>query len=237
MSDKIEKIEKLEKLVSGSDPMSQIDNEKASQVEPNKDHFDRLMAEANQKQQAQIAAADAVQGAAKVVPTEGVAKLTPMAAAAPYSRSYPRVPSTQEIIAQAADAVQSMESIKRKLATPGLELPSAEVHTLKNKLSHIQESIQIALGKVGLDYTPPESPKGLMSPLQKFIGYMTHGQAQIEGLSTEISNLSNQKEQLDPAKMLAIQSKMGFINGELEFFASALNKALESFKTIMNVQV
>ena len=225
MNERIEKIDGLEKLVRDVDP---IDNEKVSRVEPNKDYFERLMAEQ---------AAQPKQQVAMVEPADGVKKISPMEATIPTDRTSSRIPSTQEIIAQANDASQRMESIKRKLATPGLEMPSAEVHTLKNKLSHMQESIQVALGKVGLDYIPPESPKGLMSPLHEFIGYMTHGQHQLESLSTEISNLALLKEQLDPAQMLAIQSKMGFLNGELEFFASALNKALESLKTVMNVQV
>jgi hypothetical protein len=46
-----------------------------------------------------------------------------------------------------------------------------------------------------------------------------------------------QKDQISPASMLAIQIKVGFISQELDFFTGILNKALESTKTIMNVQV
>ncbi len=228
MSERIEKIEKLDKSVVEIDQIDQFgqaDREQPMRVEPNKEYFERLMVEGTSTQRPEHDLSEAVK------------KITPMEAATPTSRTSSRIPSTQEIIAQANDAAQRMESIKYKLATPGLELPKNEVHSLKNKLSHIQDSINVALGKVGLDYTPPDAPKGLISPLQKFIGYMTHGQHQLESLSTEINSLAIQKEQLDPGKMLAIQAKMGFINGELEFFASALNKTLESFKTIMNVQV
>jgi hypothetical protein len=37
--------------------------------------------------------------------------------------------------------------------------------------------------------------------------------------------------------MLRIQLKVGYITQEVEFFTAVLNKALESTKTIMNVQV
>jgi len=43
--------------------------------------------------------------------------------------------------------------------------------------------------------------------------------------------------QLSPATMLLIQIKVGYIQQEIELFTSMLNKALESTKTIMNVQV
>lgn len=228
MSDKIDKIEKLEKLVKDVERLDQY--EPSPRVEPtNREHFERLMAEGTANQRQQVAVAER---------QEAVQKVSPMEAAVPTNRPHNhRVPTTQELIAETNKAVQGMESVKRKLATPGLELQNAEVHNLKNKLSHIQDSIKIALGKVGLDYTPPETPKGLISPLQKFIGHLTHGQAQLESLSTDVTNLANEKTTLHPSQMLALQVKIGFINQELEFFASALNKSLESFKTIMNVQV
>jgi hypothetical protein len=37
--------------------------------------------------------------------------------------------------------------------------------------------------------------------------------------------------------MLAMQVKVGFVQQEMEFFTGMLNKALESTKTLMNVQV
>lgn len=227
MSDQIEKIERLEKLVKD---VERLDSESISRVEPSDPHhFDRLMADAGNQRQHQVALIER---------QEEIKKISPMEAAIPTNRpAHNRVPTTQEILVQANDAVQRMESVKRKLATPGLEIPSAEVHNLKNKLSHIQDSIKVALGKVGLDYAPPDTPKGLISPLQQFIGYMTHGQAQLEGLNVEINAMHEAKTSIDPGKMLALQAKIGFINHELEFFASALNKSLESFKTIMNVQV
>ena len=43
--------------------------------------------------------------------------------------------------------------------------------------------------------------------------------------------------QITPANMLAIQMKMGYVQQQIELFTSLLNKALESTKTIMNVQV
>jgi hypothetical protein len=46
----------------------------------------------------------------------------------------------------------------------------------------------------------------------------------------------NNKE-ITPANMLRIQMKVSYMQQEIEFFTAVLNKALESTKTIMNVQV
>jgi hypothetical protein len=49
--------------------------------------------------------------------------------------------------------------------------------------------------------------------------------------------MSDNGKQFTAADMLAMQIKVGYVQQEIEFFTSLLNKALESTKTIMNVQV
>jgi len=44
-------------------------------------------------------------------------------------------------------------------------------------------------------------------------------------------------DKLTAGRLLAVQVKLSFVQQELEFFTNVLNKALESTKTIMNIQV
>ena len=145
--------------------------------------------------------------------------------------------SLQRVIAEADHAVDKINSINRKLSTPGLDLKSSVQNVMRSKLSHIDESLKIALSKVGVDYVPADKPSGLVTPIQNFVNYLTHGQHQLENISSEVSRLHANRDQLSAGALLTLQMKMGFVTQELEFFTSLLNKALESTKTLMNVQV
>jgi hypothetical protein len=97
--------------------------------------------------------------------------------------------------------------------------------------------LRIALTKAGVEYTPAEKVSPTENPIVKFVGYLTHAQYQLQHLGDTIEQLQLTQKELTPANMLAIQIKVGYVQQEIEFFTSLLNKALESTKTIMNVQV
>lgn len=143
-----------------------------------------------------------------------------------------------ELAMQSKKVIAEIEDLKGKLQNPDLELKRSYQTILRNKLQHIDDSLRVALDKAGLEYQPPEVIKStLQSPIERFLGFLTHGQAQMERLNGEVQTLAAKREQLSPADLLAIQLKVGYMQQELEFFSSLLNKALESTKTIMNVQV
>ena len=144
----------------------------------------------------------------------------------------------EELAIQSRQVIAEIEGLKNTLNNPDLELKRSYQTILRNKLQHIDDSLRVALDKAGLEYVPPEEIKSSMkSPVERFLGFLTHGQTQMERLNGEVQAMAASKEQLKPASMLAIQLKVGYMQQELEFFSSLLNKALESTKTIMNVQV
>lgn len=146
----------------------------------------------------------------------------------------------QEIAAQAQEVIKQIETVKTQLNSPDLQLKGSVQNLLKNKLSHIDESLKVVMNRAGLEYTPHDlstSSTSLITPIERFIGFLTHGQYQLQKLSTDVEMMHLQQKELSPASMLAIQIKVGYIQQEVEFFANMLNKALESTKTIMNVQI
>lgn len=146
--------------------------------------------------------------------------------------------SPADVVAQAHNVISKIDEIKTKLATPNLELKSSIQSQLKNKLSHIDENLKIALSKAGVEYkAPTEKASGVTNPIERFLGFLTDGQSQLKNLASEVETMHLKKGEISPASMLLVQIKVGYIQQELEFFTSLLNKALESTKTIMNVQV
>lgn len=147
--------------------------------------------------------------------------------------------NADQIVAQAEQIITQIDQIKEKLGSPNLQVKESVQTLMRNRLSHIDDNLRIALDRAGLEYVPIESRKAkdLSGPFNSFLSSLTHAQSQLETLSTDVKGYHERGKSIDPAAMLAVQIKVGFIQTELEFFSSLLNKALESTKTIMNVQV
>lgn len=147
--------------------------------------------------------------------------------------------SPEQLKAQANDVIAQIDQVKTQLAQTQGEIKPAYQTLLRNRLSHIDDNLKIALSKAGVEYTPPSKAPGANSanPLERFLGFLTNSQKQLEGLNSTIDALGMEKSQLTPANMLAIQMKMGYVQQQIELFTSLLNKALESTKSIMNIQV
>jgi hypothetical protein len=139
---------------------------------------------------------------------------------------------------QAQGLIAQLENVKSQLSTQTDIKPSYQ-NVLRNRLTHIDDTLKIALSKAGVEYKAPQKTAvtGTVNPIERFIGYLRNSQYQLEHLSQTIDQLNLTKAELTPANMLAIQIKVGYIQQQIELFTSLLNKALESTKTIMNVQV
>lgn len=218
--------EKVSSIITNAKPQ-----EKLKKVIPaDKEYFDNLMG--NQPK--------VTQPTAKTQPIEGAEKPSLMDEVKNASRQTgPITKSTPtELIAQSQETIDRIGQVKQTFAaSQDVEIKSSFQNLLRNKLNHIDEGLQIALSKVGVEYTSQTAPaeaKGLLNPIEKYLGYLTQAQDNLMGLSTKIEEMH---DHLTPGSMLAIQIKVGYIQQELEFFTSLLNKALESTKTIMNVQV
>jgi len=221
-----EKIEAIKKI--GKSKVDLADKVKGV---ANRDHFEALMLQQQQQKQATTAQ--------QIEPASNSKKPSLMDQVADLNRKVEQVKKVQpaDIVAQAQDVMNRMSEIKSQLALPDQSVKPAYRNILQNKLTHINENLRIALSAAGVENVPPPSPVSANNPIDRFLGFLTDGQSQLNSIAQEVQTLNLNKNNLNAASMLAVQIKVGFIQQELEFFSSVLNKALESTKTIMNVQV
>ena len=126
--------------------------------------------------------------------------------------------------------------LKKKLASPELELKGPLRNVLKERLKSIEANLSSALKQAGIDFSAPKKvARG--NPVMNFLNLLTHGQDRLQKLSGLIAGLAEEGKMISPAKLLSIQLKVTYVGQELEFFTNVLNKSLESTKTIMNIQV
>jgi hypothetical protein len=153
-------------------------------------------------------------------------------------------PTTPDRVQNQAESIRTglaspINKIDETLKTnPNVKVTPAADAELTEKLKHIDSSLKSALGIAGVEVQGAPEVTKQTQPLVKFLGYLTHGDRQINSLLTEIKAISGaDASKLSPAKLLAVQIKLSFVQQELEFFTNVLNKSLESTKTLMNVQV
>jgi hypothetical protein len=229
--EKIEEVKKIGKLAK-ADPGDMDVAQSQDGVAPNKEYFEALMNQEQQPGQREnpIAIQPAQTGPTKPSLVDEVRDLGRKADH--VSRA-----NLKDLVAQSQEVINQIDSIKQKLNTPNLEIKASVQTLLRNKLTHIDENIKIALSKAGVEYKGPDKVSMDKSPIERFLGYLTDGQYKLDHLSQEVQKIGNNKDSFAPADMLVLQMKMSYITQELELFTSVLNKALESIKTTMNVQV
>lgn len=148
--------------------------------------------------------------------------------------------SHDKLVVQTKEAIAKIEDIKATLESPEVSIKNSAHTLLQNKLTHINESLQVVLSRAGVEIAPTEAANtkpSLANPLERFLGMLADGQGKLQTLGSDLSSMSAKGQELTAVNMLAIQVKVGQIQQELELFSSLLNKALESIKTIMNIQV
>lgn len=243
-------IEKIEKVTSKSKVgENAATSEPLERLPPDKEKFNSLMAndssKANQtlevNKTAQVEKTEIIPGDSRDARKIDTAKSSLMDEVRNLDRQVNMAgrATPESLVAQAHDAIAKIDEIKSKLNTPTLELKGSVQNILRSKLSHIDENLKIALNKAGVEYQAPVNPTTAASqnPIERFLGFLTDGQSKLQSLANDVQVMHLNRKEISPASMLAIQIKVGFITQELEFFTAMLNKALESTKTIMNVQV
>lgn len=144
----------------------------------------------------------------------------------------------QQLAIQSKEVIAQIEELKNRLTDPHVEIKNDYKQILRNKLEHVDESLKIALDKAGVEYVAPiAAEQSGNTPIERFMNLLTQGQEQLGQLGGQLQKLGNTRENINPANLLMVQMKVNYIQQELEFFTSVLNKALEGTKTIMNVQV
>jgi len=246
-----EKVEAIEKIGKALKKQPFEDVEALERVSANKEHFQSLLNQGQDQQPSQARATVSLE------PTEKVTSVSLMDEINKLNTQVSRLKrlTPEEVRNQARDIVVSMEKAKvnldelHNLHTQASNLHGKEIadaalspqqRRMQQRLTHIDESLKIALSKAGVEYqayVPQAEPTGRPHPIKSFVGLLTNSQAQLDNLGNTIAELQLSKAELTPVNMLAIQMKINVVQQQLELFTGALNKALESMKTLMNVQV
>lgn len=226
--DKIEAVSKVSK-----------DLETAKKVE--KEPFDQ--AKADKFQQA-LEGAELVQATEAQQVEQAKIQKSPMDVAKDQLRASDGAPPPIDRISETTDAIKArIEDIKGVLESGDVHIKQSYQDLLENKLSHIDDSLKIALEKAGVEYTPVDhgATVGIPTALERFVSFLTRSQSQLDNVASEVQAIRDKHEgtnkNINPADLLAIQVKVQFVQQELELFTNLLNKGLESTKTLMNVQV
>lgn len=164
-----------------------------------------------------------------------------------YTQQHEGTNTIDNIEHQVAKVNDRIDQIKETLQAPDVTIKHSYQSLLENKLTHIDESLQVALQKVGVEYEPATEAAaptakavGVEDAIQKFLGFLSDSQSKLNSVTQDVQNFKNKTTetgQMSPADLLAVQLKVSFVQQELELFANLLNKALESTKTVMNVQI
>lgn len=246
-SKKVLKIEKVEKLdPQNLNPVDPAQLEVTAKAEAAKSKFDLAVSHAdnnwavNQSQnQTQI------QKAATVTQEPIAQRPSPIEELNMSSNKIQRLGpvSADKLIAQAEDIKSNLSAPIQQLQeavnnNAGAKLNPQYQNELSQRLVHIDTSLKSALRVSGGEVTTQAVQANQKQPLVTFLNYLTSSDKQISGIIKEVQQTQLKSQgKINPADLLAIQIKLTFVQQELEFFTNVLNKAVESTKTIMNVQV
>lgn len=224
-----EKIEKISKLEGSRRKEGLSETDYVERVAPNKESFDALLNQDAAKVRGEVSDAT-VKRSALIAEVGDVTNRVDS-----FNRKSP-----EEILAQTKSVIAEIDTIKQKLRTPDLKIEPSVQTLMQSKLNHIDDKLRVAVEKVGGEYTTLETREArasLRNPIERFLASMEDSESQLQNIGKTVMALGNDREHLSPATLLMLQVKVGFVQQELEFFTSLLNKSLESTKTLMNVQV
>ena len=141
----------------------------------------------------------------------------------------------QNVHDSASKAIAQIENVKTSFNNKSIKIKPSVERLLQKKVRTIQGDLKTIYSKLDMEYTPSKPISKLLTPIKKFFSYLSDGQTRLENIKNEI--LSINKDTFSMSDLLVIQIKVAHVSQEIEFFTSLLNKALESTKSLMNVQV
>lgn len=177
------------------------------------------------------------------IPTQGTGKTTPTS---PFDLAQAQSPlatgPTFDSLLNQVKASQGMlGDMSNDLNTKNLKLKQSQRYLLRSKLKNANGYLKAANTKMGA-----KAPEEQAAPLGggagggimgKFLNYIGDGQANLAAAQQQLMNLKGKGDALKPADFLAIQVKLAHAQQEIEYASIMLSKAVDDFKTLMNIQL
>lgn len=148
-------------------------------------------------------------------------------------------PTMATIQSQVVHAQASLGDLSNLLSTPHLKIKPSTKYLLGSKLSDASQQLCTVNAKVGGNpaEAEPQELLGGMGPIQKFLGYVSSGQAALASARKKIQELSERADSLNPAEMLLVQIKLNKAQQLIDYSSVLLSKAVDDMKMLFNVQL
>ena len=146
-------------------------------------------------------------------------------------------PTVDSLLAQIQLSQNTMGDIQNQLSYPDLKLKSSYKYIVKNKLSDATDNLRAANAKLGGNVPEEGLQTQGTGPLSRFLGYVTDGMNQMTAARQQLSDMKSKGKNLTPGDFLLIQIKLNKAQQELDFTSVLLSKAVDDFKTLMNIQL
>jgi hypothetical protein len=148
-------------------------------------------------------------------------------------------PTLATIQAQVVHAQSSLGDLSNLLSTPHLKIKPSTKYLLGSKLGDAAQQLRTVNAKVGGNPAEEQQQDLLtgMGPIQKFLGYVSAGQASLAAARKKIQDLSERSDSLNPAEMLLVQIKLNKAQQLLDYSSVLLSKAVDDMKMLFNVQL
>lgn len=166
-------------------------------------------------------------------------------------------PTPENVLANMQVLMSQMNHLGAALQTPNLQLTSRTRRLLDAKLKRSKEHIQYVSSKVNVgdegnqgggsqkqnrESVAKAAAQGKdenSSAIEKFVGYITDGQSQLESAMHNVSHMKMDPNNPGMAleQIFGMQVKLYRAQVEIEFSSAVLQKAIDDLKTIMSVQL
>ena len=146
-------------------------------------------------------------------------------------------PTASTLLNQVNTTQSAMNDLQSNLQTPNLKLKRAQEHILNNKLTQANEHLNSASQILGAKTLPSPQNTGRASPIEKFVSYVNQGQNQLLEAKKQLEDLKGKEESLKPGELMLIQVKLAQAQQSIEYSSVLLSKVVESFKTIITLQI
>ena len=148
-------------------------------------------------------------------------------------------PSLQQIQSQINANSSMLGDIKNKLHNNKSKLPlkQSQRHLLRSKLASANEHLRSAHAHLGGDPGEPLQLRSVKNPINKFLMMVADGQNQMNSAGTLLKKLNSEGESVNPAQLLLVQMKLHKAQQELDYTSILLAKAIDTIKTLFNIQI
>lgn len=145
---------------------------------------------------------------------------------------------TQNVINSTQKSCAKIEDLKLTLKKfSDQDLSQYYRQSLRNRLTHIDDKLQITLSIAGSENKLSSPRISLIKPIEDFLGGLSHAQNQMSQLGDHLATMGKRKEALGMTDMMAIQIKVHEVQQQIEFFSATLNQALQGFKSLLQTQI